>query len=140
GGAESGAAFRGEAIQGAGGVVIPPPGYWQRVEAICRKYGILFICDEVICGFGRVGRWFGHQHFGVTPDIVTMAKGLSSGYLPISATAVSSRIVEAMIAANDEFAHGFTYSGHPTCAAVALKNLEIIEREGLVDRVPSDVG
>jgi putrescine aminotransferase len=134
------AAFIGEPVQGAGGVIIPPPGYWPRVEQICRRHGVLLIVDEVICGFGRLGRWFGHQHFGVSPDIVTMAKGLSSGYLPISALAVSDRIVTAFRDHNDEFAHGFTYSGHPTCAAVALKNLEIIEREGLVERVATDVG
>jgi putrescine aminotransferase len=139
-GPENVAAFIGEPVQGAGGVIIPPPGYWPRVEAICRRYGILLISDEVICGFGRLGHWFGFQHFGVTPDIVTMAKGLSSGYLPISATAVSGRIVTALKAHNDDFAHGFTYSGHPTAAAVALKNLEIIEREGLVERVATDVG
>jgi len=139
-GAENVAAFIGEPVQGAGGVIIPPPGYWKRVEAICRKHGILLVCDEVICGFGRLGRWFGYQHFGVTPDIVTMAKGISSGYLPISATAVSSRIVAALKENNDEFAHGFTYSGHPTAAAVALKNIEIIESEGLVERVANDIG
>ena len=88
------AAFIGEPVQGAGGVIIPPPGYWPRVEAICRKHGVLIVSDEVICGFGRLGRWFGFQHFGFTPDIVSMAKGLSSGYLPISATAVSRSIVE----------------------------------------------
>jgi putrescine---pyruvate transaminase len=134
------AAFIGEPVQGAGGVIIPPPGYWARVEAICRRYGILLICDEVICGFGRLGRWFGYQHFGVTPDIVTMAKGLSSGYAPISATAVSTPIVTALKETNDDFAHGFTYSGHPTAAAVALKNLEIMQRERLVERVATDVG
>jgi putrescine aminotransferase len=134
------AAFIGEPVQGAGGVIIPPPGYWQRVEAICRRHGILLICDEVICGFGRLGRWFGYQHYGLTPDIVTMAKGISSGYLPLSATAVSSRIVTALKESNDEFAHGFTYSGHPTAAAVALKNIEIIEREALVERVANDIG
>ncbi len=139
-GPENVAAFIGEPVQGAGGVIIPPPGYWPRVEAICRRYGILLICDEVICGFGRLGRWFGYHHFGLTPDIVTMAKGISSGYLPLSATAVSSRIVSALKENNDEFAHGFTYSGHPTAAAVALKNIEIIESEGLVERVASDVG
>ena len=139
-GPENVAAFIGEPVQGAGGVIIPPLGYWARVEAICRRHGILLICDEVICGFGRLGRWFGYQHFGVTPDIVTMAKGLSSGYAPISATAVPTRIVNALKEKNDEFAHGFTYSGHPTAAAVALKNIEIIEREGLVERVASDLG
>jgi putrescine---pyruvate transaminase len=134
------AAFIGEPIQGAGGVVIPPPGYWQRVEAICRKYGILLVSDEVICGFGRLGKWFGFQQFGVRPDIVSMAKGLSSGYLPISATAVSADIVATLRDAGGEFVHGFTYSGHPTCAAVALKNLEILTRERLVERTAEDTG
>ena len=139
-GPENVAAFIGEPVQGAGGVIIPPAGYWPRVEAICRRDGILLVCDDVICGFGRLGRWFGHQHFEVTPDIVTMAKGLSSGYAPISATAVQARIVNALKEKNDEFAHGFTYSGHPTAAAVALKNIEIIERESLVQRVATDAG
>jgi putrescine aminotransferase len=139
-GPETVAAFIGEPVQGAGGVIIPPDGYWKRVEAICRKYGILLVSDEVICGFGRLGEWFGFQKFGITPDIVSMAKGLSSGYLPISATAVSSPIVETMRTVDDDFVHGYTYSGHPVAAAVALRNLEIIEREKLVDRVRSDVG
>ena len=134
------AAFIGEPVQGAGGVVIPPPGYWKQVEAICRKYGILLVSDEVICGFGRLGKWFGFQHFGVRPDIVSMAKGLSSGYLPISATAVSADIVTTLRDAGGEFVHGFTYSGHPTCAAVALKNLEILTRERLVERTAEDTG
>ena len=139
-GPENVAAFIGEPVQGAGGVIIPPKGYWKRVEAICRKYGILFVCDEVICGFGRLGQWFGFQHFGVTPDMVTMAKGLSSGYLPISAVGVSDEIVKVLREKGGEFVHGYTYSGHPTAAAVALKNLEIIEREKLVERVHDDAG
>jgi putrescine aminotransferase len=139
-GAENVAAFIGEPVQGAGGVIIPPPGYWQQIEAICRKYGILLISDEVICGFGRLGRWFGFQHFGVRPDIVTMAKGLSSGYLPISATGVASHIVATLREAGGEFVHGYTYSGHPVCAAVALKNLEILSRERLVERTAEDSG
>ncbi len=134
------AAFIGEPVQGAGGVIIPPQGYWQRVDAICKKHGILLISDEVICGFGRLGSWFGFQHFGVTPDIVSMAKGLSSGYLPISAVGVSEDIVALLREKGGEFVHGYTYSGHPVAAAVALKNLEIIEREGLVERVRDDVG
>jgi putrescine aminotransferase len=134
------AAVVGEPVQGAGGVIIPPPGYWPMVEAICRKYGVLLVCDEVICGFGRLGRWFGFQHFGVKPDLVSMAKGLSSGYLPISAVGVAGHIVETLREKGGDFVHGYTYSGHPTCAAVALKNLEIMEREGLVDRVANDVG
>ncbi len=139
-GPENVAAFIGEPVQGAGGVIIPPAGYWPRVEAICRKYGILLCCDEVICGFGRLGRWFGHQHYGITPDLVTMAKGLSSGYLPISAVGVADFIVDAIKANPDDFVHGYTYSGHPTAAAVALKNLEIIEREDLVRRTAEDSG
>jgi putrescine---pyruvate transaminase len=139
-GPERVAAFIGEPVQGAGGVIIPPAGYWKQVEAICRKYGILLVSDEVICGFGRLGQWFGFQHFGVTPDIVSMAKGLSSGYLPISATGVSSKIVEVLREKGGDFVHGYTYSGHPTCAAVALKNIEIIEREALVSRVREDAG
>jgi putrescine aminotransferase len=138
-GPENVAAFIGEPIQGAGGVIVPPAGYWQKVEAICRKHGILLISDEVICGFGRLGRWFGFQHFGIKPDVVSMAKGLSSGYLPISATAVSAPIVETL-RKGGEFVHGYTYSGHPTAAAVALKNLQIIARERLVERVAEDVG
>ncbi|WP_037503091.1 aspartate aminotransferase family protein [Sphingomonas jaspsi] len=138
-GPENVAAFIGEPVQGAGGVIIPPDGYWQAVEAICRKYGILLVADEVICGYGRTGEWFGHQRLGFTPDLVPMAKGLSSGYLPISATAVSSDIVEVLKTGGD-FIHGFTYSGHPVSAAVAHRNIDIIEREGLVGRVRDDVG
>ena len=101
---------------------------------------MLLVADEVICGFGRLGRWFGHQHFGLQPDLVTMAKGLSSGYLPISATVVSHEIIELLREKDSEFFHGFTYSGHPTCAAVALRNIEIIEREGLVQRTAEVTG
>ena len=139
-GPEKVAAFIGEPVQGAGGVIIPPSGYWKQVEAICRKYGVLLISDEVICGFGRLGRWFGFQHFGVQPDIVNMAKGLSSGYLPIAATAVTAPIVATLREVGGEFVHGYTYSGHPVCAAVALRNIEIISREKLVERTAEDTG
>ncbi|MDQ2859378.1 MAG: aminotransferase [Pseudomonadota bacterium] len=139
-GPENVAAFIGEPVQGAGGVIIPPEGYWPRVQAICRKYGILLICDEVICGFGRLGSWFGFQHYGVTPDLVSMAKGLSSGYLPISAVGVAGHIVETLREKGGDFVHGYTYSGHPSCAAVALKNIEILEREGLVRRTAEETG
>lgn len=133
------AAFIGEPVQGAGGVVIPPESYWPKIEALCRKYGILLICDEVICGFGRLGQWFGHQHYGVKPDIIAMAKGLSSGYLPISAVGVSSPIVDVLKTGGD-FVHGYTYSGHPAAAAVALANIAIMEREGLIERTREDTG
>ena len=139
-GPENVAAFIGEPVQGAGGVIIPPDGYWPAVEAVCRKYGILLICDEVICGYGRLGSWFGFQHYGVRPDLVSMAKGLSSGYLPISAVGVADHIVDALREKGGDFVHGYTYSGHPTSAAVALKNLEIMEREDLVGRVKTDTG
>jgi putrescine aminotransferase len=139
-GPENVAAFIGEPVQGAGGVIIPPKGYWKQVEAICRQYGILLVVDEVITGFGRLGSWFGFQHFGVKPDLVPMAKGLSSGYLPMSAVGVSHDIVEVLREKGGDFVHGYTYSGHPVSAAVALKNIEIIEREGLVERVREDLG
>lgn len=138
-GPENVAAFIGEPVQGAGGVIIPPANYWPQVEAICRKYGILLICDEVIAGFGRTGQMWGHETVGVKPDLIAMAKGLSSGYLPISAVAVSAEIIAVMKTGGD-FVHGYTYSGHPVCAAVALRNIEIMEREGLVEKVRSESG
>ncbi len=138
-GPENVAAFIGEPVQGAGGVIIPPPNYWPEVERICRKYGILLVCDEVICGFGRTGNMWGHETMGVKPDMIAMAKGLSSAYLPISACAVSAQIVDVLKTGGD-FAHGFTYSGHPVSCAVALRNIEIIEREGLVERTRDDTG
>ncbi len=139
-GPERVAAFIGEPVQGAGGVIIPPETYWPRVEAICRKYGVLLASDDVICGFGRLGQWFGFQHYGIRPDLVSMAKGLSSGYLPISAVGVADHIVEALRERGEDFIHGFTYSGHPTAAAVALKNIEIMEREDLVRRTREETG
>ena len=138
-GPENVAAFIGEPIQGAGGVIIPPANYWPEVERICRKYGILLVCDEVICGFGRTGNWWGHETVGVSPDIIAMAKGLSSGYMPISATAVSKEIVD-MLKTGGDFVHGFTYSGHPVAAAVALRNIEIMEREHLIERTRNETG
>ena len=138
-GPENVAAFIGEPLQGAGGVIIPPANYWPEVERICRKYGILLVCDEVICGFGRTGNWWGHETMGVSPDIIAMAKGLSSGYMPISATAVSKEIVDVLKTGGD-FVHGFTYSGHPVAAAVALRNIEIMEREHLIERTRNETG
>ncbi len=139
-GPENVAAFIGEPVQGAGGVIIPPESYWPKVEAICRKYGILLICDEVICGFGRLGYWFGHEHYGIKPDLIAMAKGLSSGYLPISAVGVSKKIVDVLLEKGGDFVHGYTYSGHPTCAAVALANIEIMENEDLIERTRTVTG
>lgn len=131
-GPENVAAFIGEPVMGAGGLMIPPKGYWQKIEAICRKYDVLLWSDEVICGFGRTGSWFGCQTYGYTPDIITMAKGLSSGYVPISAIALNEEIASTIVAADSEMAHGFTYSGHPVCCSVALRNIELIEEWGLV--------
>ncbi|UCH72661.1 MAG: aspartate aminotransferase family protein [Rhodospirillales bacterium] len=140
-GADRIAAFIGEPIQGAGGVIIPPDSYWPEVQRICRKYDILLICDEVICGFGRTGNWFGFETFGIeSADFITMAKGLSSGYLPISAAVVGDRVANTLIDKGGEFFHGFTYSGHPAACAVAIKNIEIIRREGLVERCRDETG
>lgn len=134
------AAFVGEPVQGAGGVIVPPANYWREIQAICRKYGILLVADEVICGFGRTGSWFGSQTLGIEPDLITMAKGLSSGYLPIAAVAMSDRVADALVAHDEDFNHGFTYSGHPTAAAVALENIRLMKAENIVDYVGTDIG
>ena len=139
-GAEHVAAFIGEPIQGAGGVIIPPKSYWPEVQRICKQYDVLLICDEVICGFGRTGNWFGLEGFGIEADFITLAKGLSSGYLPISAVMVGDRVAKSFIDKGGEFYHGFTYSGHPAACAVALKNIEIIRDEGLVEKVRDETG
>jgi putrescine aminotransferase len=128
------AAFIGEPLQGAGGVIIPPPTYWPEINRICQENDILLIADEVICGFGRTGKMFGSDTFGIKPDMMTMAKAITSGYLPLSAVMVGDRVADVLINETGEFYHGFTYSGHPVACAVALANLDIIEREGLVAR------
>lgn len=132
-GPEKVAAFIAEPIQGAGGVIVPPETYWPEIQRIAKKYGILLIVDEVICGFGRTGNWFASQTYDIQPDIMTVAKGLSSGYQPIGASIVTDEV--ARVIANTEFNHGYTYSGHPVACAVALENLRILEDEGIVDRV-----
>ncbi len=134
-GPEHVAAFIGEPVQGAGGVIIPPASYWPRIQEICKKYDILLIADEVICGFGRTGRWFGSDSYDIRPDFMPMAKGLSSGYQPIAAIMIGDRVAGKIIDEAGEFTHGFTYSGHPVACAVAAKNLEIMEREHLVEHV-----
>ena len=115
-GPENVAAFVAEPIQGAGGVIIPPATYWPEVQRICRKHDVLLVADEVICGFGRTGNWWGHETMGFEPDIVAMAKGLSSGYVPIAAVAFGRRVGEAIFAGEKEYAHGVTYAGHPVAA------------------------
>ncbi|MBT53291.1 MAG: aspartate aminotransferase family protein [Mameliella sp.] len=135
-GPEKVAAFIAEPVQGAGGVIIPPDTYWPEIQRIVDKYDILLIADEVICGFGRTGNWFGSETFGIKPDIMTVAKGLSSGYQPIGASIVSDEV--ASVIGNTEFNHGYTYSGHPVACAVALENLRILEEEGIVERVRNE--
>lgn len=130
-GADRIAAFIGEPIQGAGGVIIPPDGYWAEIQRICRAHDILLIADEVICGFGRTGRMFGSETFGISPDIMTTAKGITSGYVPLSAIFVGDRVADVLIEQGGEFYHGFTYAGHPVACAVALANLDIIEGQNL---------
>ena len=132
-GAENIAAFIGEPIQGAGGVIIPPETYWPRVQEICSKYDILVVVDEVICGFGRTGNWFGSDTYGINPDIITMAKGISSGYIPLSGIMVGKRVSDVLIDEGGEFYHGYTYSGHPVACAVAIENLKIIREENLIE-------
>jgi putrescine aminotransferase len=135
------AAFIGEPIQGAGGVIIPPETYWPEIQRICRKYDLLLIADEVICGFGRTGYWFASEHFRIEPDFMTLAKGLTSGYLPLSAVMVGERVA-AVIAGEKggEFSHGYTYSGHPVSCAVAIENIRILREEGLIERVHEETG
>ena len=130
------AAFIAEPVQGAGGVIVPPDTYWPEIQRICDKYEIILIADEVICGFGRTGNWFGSQTMNIRPDIMTIAKGLSSGYQPIGGSIVTKKIADVI--GKDEFNHGYTYSSHPVAAAVALENLNIIESEGIIDRVRNE--
>lgn len=139
-GPEKVAAFIGEPIMGAGGVKIPPMSYWPEVERICRKYDVLLMLDEVITAYGRTGEWFAAQSFGIEPDTITTAKALTSGYQPLSALLVGDRIAGTLVEKGGEFYHGYTYAGHPVACAVALANLDIIEREGLVERVKNDTG
>ena len=139
-GPETVAAFIGEPVQGAGGVIVPPDTYWPEVQRICRKHDVLLIIDEVISGFGRLGHWFGSYHYGLQPDVMTLAKGITSGYLPLSAVMVGDRVAETLIEEGGEFFHGFTYSGHPVACAVALENIRIIEEEGLVHKVRDETG
>ncbi len=139
-GPERVAAFIGEPVQGAGGVIIPPPTYWPEIQRICDRYGILLVSDEVICGFGRLGEWFGAQVMGSRPDLITFAKGVSSGYIPMGGVLVGERVARSLIEKGGEFNHGFTYSGHPVAAAVALENIAILQREHLVEKVREDSG
>lgn len=129
------AAFIAEPIQGAGGVIIPPSTYWPKIQEICDRREILLVADEVICGFGRTGKWFGCDYYDINADLMPIAKGLSSGYLPIGGLLVSDNVADVLIGLGGDFNHGFTYSGHPAAAAAAIANLNILIDEGIVDRV-----
>jgi putrescine aminotransferase len=134
------AAFIGEPVQGAGGVVVPPSTYWPEIQRICDRHGILLLSDEVVCGFGRTGRWWGCETFGTKPDLMTFAKGVTSGYVPLGGVMVGERIARVLIEQGGEFEHGYTYSGHPVACAVGLANLDLIEQLALVERVREDTG
>ncbi|MEM6421606.1 MAG: aminotransferase, partial [Pseudomonadota bacterium] len=139
-GPETIAAFIGEPIQGAGGVIIPPDSYWPEIQRICDRYGILLVADEVICGFGRTGNWWGSQTFGIRPDLMTIAKGMTSGYVPMGGVLISDRVAGPVMERAGEFFHGYTYSGHPAACAAGLANLRILREERLVERVAEDIG
>jgi putrescine---pyruvate transaminase len=134
------AAFIGEPVQGAGGVIIPPSTYWPEIQRICDKYGVLLVTDEVICGFGRTGRWWGCETMGVKPDLMTFAKGVTSGYVPLGGVMVGDRVAQVLVDKGGEFNHGYTYSGHPVACAVAVANIRLIRDLGLVERVHDDLG
>jgi putrescine aminotransferase len=138
-GADNVGAFIGEPVQGAGAVIVPPATYWPEIQRICKKYDILLIADEVITGFGRTGNWFASETLGIKADLITIAKGLSSGYMPIGGVLISERVAKVVIEGG-EFAHGYTYSGHPVAAAVASANLSIIEDEGMIGQVRDETG
>jgi putrescine aminotransferase len=139
-GAETDAAFIAEPIQGAGGVIIPPDSYWPEIQRICHKYDILLVADEVITGFGRIGEWFASDYYGIEPDLITFAKGVTSGYLPLGGVLVSDRVADVLIDKGGEFYHGYTYSGHPAACAVAIANLKLLRREKLIERIRDDIG
>ena len=124
-----------EPVQNAGGCLVPPPGYWQRVREICDRYGVILVSDEVICAFGRLGTWFGAQKYDYVPDIVTVAKGLTAGYAPLGAMIVSDRLAEPFQHDDLSFIHGFTWAGHPVSCAVARKSIDIIEEEHVLENV-----
>jgi putrescine aminotransferase len=134
------AAFIAEPVQGAGGVIVPPDSYWPEIKTICKRHQILLVADEVICGFGRTGEWFGSDYYDLDPDLMPIAKGLSSGYLPIGGVMVADHVVRVIIDEGGEFAHGMTYAGHPAACAVAAANIRILRDEGIIDTVRDDTG
>ncbi|GAB2654399.1 aspartate aminotransferase family protein [Arenimonas aestuarii] len=139
-GPERVAAFIGEPVMGAIGVYIPPRNYWREIERICRKYDVLLVADEVITGFGRTGEWFASQTFDFRPDVMTLAKGITSGYIPLGAVMFNDRVADVLSGRGGELAHGYTYSGHPVCAAVALENIRILQEEHIVETCRNNIG
>ena len=139
-GADKVAAFIGEPVQGAGGVIVPPASYWPEIQRICDRHGVLLVSDEVITGFGRTGHWWGCQTMGSRPDLMTFAKGVTSGYVPLGGVLVGERVAKVLIERGGEFNHGYTYSGHPVACAVAVANIRLIRELGLVERVRNDLG
>jgi putrescine aminotransferase len=139
-GADRVAAFIGEPIMGAIGVWIPPRNYWQEIEKICRRHDVLLVADEVITGFGRTGEWFASQYYDFRPDIMTLAKGITSGHIPLGAVMFNDRLADVLSTKGGELAHGYTYSGHPVCAAVALENIRILQDERIVETCREDTG
>ncbi|HUF55035.1 MAG TPA: aspartate aminotransferase family protein [Thermohalobaculum sp.] len=133
-------AFIAEPIQGAGGVIVPPDSYWPEIQRICRERDILLVADEVICGFGRTGAWWGSDTFAIEADLMPVAKGLTSGYVPMGGLLISDRVAGPVMEKGGEFVHGYTYSGHPAACAAGLANLAILEEERLVERVRDDIG
>ncbi len=139
-GADKVAGFIAEPFQGAGGMIFPPESYWPEIQRICRQYDVLLCADEVIGGFGRTGEWFAHEYFGFEPDTLSIAKGLTSGYIPMGGLILSKKMAHVLVEQGGVFAHGLTYSGHPVAAAVAIANLKALRDEGVVTRVKDDIG
>lgn len=139
-GADNIAAFIAEPIQGAGGVIIPPASYWPEISRICRERDILLVADEVINGFGRTGNWWGSETLGITPDLMSIAKGMTSGYIPMGGVLISDRVAGPVLEKAGEFEHGYTYSGHPAACAAGLASLRILREERLIERVRDDIG
>ncbi len=129
-----------EPVQNGGGCFVPPEGYWQRIREICDEYDVLLISDEVICGWGRLGEWFGSHKYGYEPDMITTAKGLTSAYAPMGAVIASDRVAEPFMHGTENFTHGFTFAGHPVCSAIALANIDAMDREGILDNVRNNEG
>jgi len=133
-GGDTVAAFIGEPVQGGGGCIVPPPEYWPKIREICTKHNVLLIIDEVITGFGRTGKFWGHEHWGIQPDLMTMAKGLACGYIPVAALGMTEQVYEGITESNNPFLHIHTFGGHSVACAVALKNIEITLRDNLTER------